>query len=677
MFSKLAFNNVRKSLKDYTIYFLTLTFAVCMFYVFNSIESQKSMMELSKSQFEIMGVLTKVINGVSVFVAIVFSFLIIYANNFLIKRRKKEFGIYMVLGMEKGKISKILVIETLIISFFSLGIGLIIGIFASQGLSVVTAKLFEVDLTNFHFTFSKSALVKSIICFGIIFVIVIIFNVIIISKHKLISLLNAHKQNQKMKLKNQYFSTILFIFSLACLYCAYRCILHNKLSALNLEFKFSIAFGIIGTVLFFMSLSGFLLKVIQGNKRFYFKGLNMFILRQINSKINTTFVSMSLICLMLFITIGTLSTGVGVANSMKKILDKSTPFDASFYLETRYDNNENANGLEINIAQIMGESLGEIADNYVEVNKYILPITNSKILSDSYYENMGYIDMKLLRESKAIAIKLSDYNKILQMQGLEPISLEENEYVLNCSYSTIKEYYKPTDIHTLEIDGENYKLYKNAIQETQLQTLDSQNDFGTLVFPDFELKNRSVIGKILNLNYPEVNEIYENKFEKEINNCTSEINSNHLISGGYMTGYATKMIVYQKATGVKVIASFLAVYIGLVFLIACVAILALQQLSESSDNIERYKLLRELGTNEKMIKKSLFWQIFIYFMMPLGLAITHSIVGIYVANNIVKTIGELDILANTIFTAVIFLIIYGGYFIATYLSCKSMIRAKK
>ena len=326
MFFKLALKNVTKSIRDYTIYFLTLTFGVCLFYIFNSIDSQTAMLKINETQGNIIKSLTQMINYVSVFISVILGFLVVYANQFLIKRRKKELAIYMTLGMAKGKISRILILETLLIGVFSL----LVGVFASQGLSVVTARLFEVDLKAFTFTFSVQAFYKTILYFGIIFLIVMVFNTVSISKYKLIDLLNASKKNQKMRFNHLWISVTLFFVSVACLGVAYHLIIENGMMELNTQFTVSIVLGCVGTLLFFLSLSGFLLRVVQSNKKLYFKNLNMFVLRQINSKINTTFVSMSVICIMLLVTIGTLSTGMGLANVLTKDLKSVTPYDATY-----------------------------------------------------------------------------------------------------------------------------------------------------------------------------------------------------------------------------------------------------------------------------------------------------------------------------------------------------------
>ena len=180
---------MRKSIKDYMIYFMTLVLGVAVFYVFNSLESQQAMLSISNDTREIVALITEMINYVSVFVSIILGFLIVYANNFLIKRRKKEFGVYMTLGMGKKNISVILLVETILIGLLSLVIGLIIGIFASQLTSIIVAKMFSADMSHYQFVYSSAATFKSILYFGIIYLIVMVFNMISIGRYQLIDLL--------------------------------------------------------------------------------------------------------------------------------------------------------------------------------------------------------------------------------------------------------------------------------------------------------------------------------------------------------------------------------------------------------------------------------------------------------------------------------------------------------
>jgi len=241
---------------------------------------------------------------ISIFVAVILGLLIVYANNFLINRRKKEFGIYMTLGMGKSQISKIIVMETIFVGIISLAIGIIIGVFASQFMSIVVAKMFEADMSEFQFVFSKEACIKTCIYFAIMYVAVIFFNTFTVSRYKLIQLLNATKKNEKIKIKNSFLCIFLFMIATTMLAYAYWKVTAdaNHLTTAD-KILPPILMGIISTILIFWSLSGFMIQIVQKMRNIYLQGTNMFVLRQINNKINTMVASMSVICLLLFLTI--------------------------------------------------------------------------------------------------------------------------------------------------------------------------------------------------------------------------------------------------------------------------------------------------------------------------------------------------------------------------------------
>ena len=201
MLFNLSLKNIRKSFKDYAIYFFTLILGVAIFYIFNSLESQTVMLKLNSSTKDIIKLMNNVLSGVSVFVSFILGFLIVYANQFLMKRRKKEFGIYMILGMSKKQISKILLVETITIGLISLVIGLVLGVALSQVMSIVVANMFEADMTKFTFVFSLSAWIKTMIYFGIMYLLVMVFNTIQVNRQQLIKLLTANRQNEEVKLK--------------------------------------------------------------------------------------------------------------------------------------------------------------------------------------------------------------------------------------------------------------------------------------------------------------------------------------------------------------------------------------------------------------------------------------------------------------------------------------------
>lgn len=376
MYFKIALNNVRKSFKDYSIYFLTLTLGVCIFYAFNSIGDQKAFLELGKRQAEYINILQRLISGISVFISCVLGGLILYANNFLVKKRKKELGIYMTLGMGKNKISKILTYETALVGIISLVVGLGVGIIVSQGISAFASKLFEVSLSNYKFLLSTDAILKTVLYFGIIFILVMIFNTFVISKYKLIDMLTAAKKNEDIKIKNPILTAIIFFISLGLLGVAYKLVIKVGLDPTNSMFLGSIVLGVLGTLLLFFSLAGFVLYVLQRNKNVYLKGLNIFVLRQMNSKINTNFLSMTVICLMLFLTISTLATGLSFKNALEKGLENTTPFDASatYYI----DEDSKIKTAEESIRELGFKFNPE--DKIVSYNEYKLEKTNLESL---------------------------------------------------------------------------------------------------------------------------------------------------------------------------------------------------------------------------------------------------------------------------------------------------------
>lgn len=663
MFFKLSFRNVRRSMKDYTIYFLTLMFGVCIFYVFNSLQSQQAMLEISEEQSSMLKNMSSVLSYVSVFVSIIMGFLVLYANKFLIKRRKRELGLYMLLGMEKGRISRILICETLLIGVISLGAGLLIGALLSQGLAVMTAKMFVVKLKAFHFVFSSAACLKTVLYFGIIYLLVMVFNSISISKYKLIQLLNAHKQNETFKMRRLWMSVVLFLLAVACLGTAYFLICRNRLMTIDLELTGAIVLGMVGTLLFFMSLSGFLLRLVKANKRIYLKNLNMFVLRQINSKINTTYLSMSVICLMLFISIITLSTGMSMANIMTKDVEETTPYDASIL----YRLGEGEQDFDL-MADIQQYSDLSFAAQSAEVSYYQdAALTYSSLIQGGLETLSNQYSLDQYKSKNVPVVGISDYNALMQMQDKEPLPLGEDQFAINCNFEEVfgvMDYFL-SNVGKLTVGGTELTAMQSQVVPNTMELSGMKMDTGTLIVPDSVAQGLSVTNKMAVFNYSEGDQQAEAAFNALVKQLD------------HFSRSATKLQTYEQMAGSKVLLSYLAIYIGIVFLVTCAAVLALQQLSESADNTERYGLLRKIGTEPKMINRALFAQVAIYFFLPLLLALIHSVVGIYVISTLLKQFGSMDITGNIIATVVSIIFIYGVYFIATYLGGKNMIREKQ
>lgn len=675
MYFKIALNNVRKSFKDYSIYFLTLTLGVCIFYAFNSIGDQKAFLELGKRQAEYIKVLQGLISGISVFISCVLGGLILYANNFLVKKRKKELGIYMTLGMGKNKISKILTYETALVGIISLVVGLGVGIIVSQGISAFASKLFEVSLSNYKFLLSTDAILKTVLYFGIIFILVMIFNTFVISKYKLIDMLTAAKKNEDIKIKNPILTAIIFFISLGLLGVAYKLVIKVGLNPTDRMFLVSIVLGILGTLLLFFSLAGFVLYVLQRNKNVYLKGLNIFVLRQMNSKINTNFLSMTVICLMLFLTISTLATGLSFKNALEKGLENTTPFDASatYYI----DEDSKIKTAEESIKELGFKFNPE--DKIVSYNEYKLEKTNLESLLNKNAEGKNIKDIVEAMTYKGTnAISISSYNDIRALSGEKSVSLANNEVLISSNLgeveNTLKNILKNNE--KIEIDGKEYKIANNTligegkVIKEAFESTGMTNNFFTLIVPDNIVSNLKPIANKININFPK-NSNEEERVQKLFNEYRDGVVDSSKY--GFVNGY-TKARIYEDNNGMTNIVLFIGIYLGVIFLISSTAVLALQQLSEASDSIDRYKSLRRIGVSQKMINKSIFTQVSIYFGLPLVVALVHSVVAIKVVNGFLTMFNRPDIGVSSLVTALIMVIVYGGYFYATYTGYKSTVK---
>lgn len=685
MLFKLSIKNITKSIKDYAIYFFTLVLGVAIFYVFNAIDSQTVMLNVSSSTSEIIRLMTTILGGVSVFVSFILGFLIIYASRFLIKRRNKEFGIYLTLGMSKRKISLILFFETLIIGVISLGVGLALGIVLSQLMSILVANMFEADLTKFQFTFSSSAALKTLLYFSIMYLIVMIFNTIIVNKCKLIDLLHGNKKSEKVKLKNPIICTIVFIIAVIALSYAYYLVtdgfgtspLMNTISGILIP----IALGCVSTFLIFWSLSGLILKIVMHLKKYYYKGLNSFTIRQISSKINTTVFSMTIICLMLFFTICIFSSALSIKNSLSGNLKDLAPVDIQFS-KLQQLSDEEEESFSKDIIEDYNTTVKDTLQR-LDVYKYLKDVVDINIyrveeitLKDSFGDQIEQIgkDYPLLAyQDKETLIKLSDYNRLAKLYNKKELTLKDNEYVIIANYKMMADIRNISlkNNTKLTINGKDYYPKYQECQDGIIELSGSATNTGVIILPDNALEGIHPYKNILAANYQA-----DTKEEKEnVEDIVSTIINNHF-NKDTLLSYNTKIDIYESSIGLGAMVTFVGLYLGIIFLISSAAILALKELSESTDNKERFNMLRKIGTDEKMINKALFNQIAVFFLFPLLLAIIHSIFGIEFANYILKTMGTESLLSSIILTAVFLVVIYGGYFLVTYYCSKTIIKER-
>lgn len=684
----MSVKNIRKSIKDYTIYFLTLILGVAIFYMFNSLDSQEAMLVVSSSTRQIVKLMVGMINYVSVFVAVILGFLIVYANNFLIKRRKREFGLYMTLGMGKRQISGILLGETFLIGLISLVVGLVIGVFGSQLMSILVAKLFQADMSEYQFVFSEAACWKTCAYFGVMYAASMVLNIVIISRYKLIDLISAEKKNEKVRMKNPVICVLVFLAAAVTLGTAYYMVTGGltQLDLMN-QLVIPILMGIVSTFLIFWSVSGLALKVVQMRKGLYLKDSNIFVLRQIHNRINTTVVSMTIICLLLFMTITVLSTALSLNRVLTQDLEEMTPVDLNLYKTANLPDNGDYTQLQIEDSQKpISDTLKEngldmkVLKDVTEVATYTSTEWTWETSLQSVIESAKENYPMLMYDTAEEIIKLSDYNKIARLYGNREYELAEDEYLVLCDFDNMKNLRDMALKNGSEvaIGGKVYHSRYPECQEGYLVISTSHTNTGLMVVPDScplseDMKERYYLMADYNADTKEEkyqteamftnygdgdHELMENLEEKQIR-----------LDG------VSKISIIESSKGLSTIISFIAIYLGIIFLIASSAILALKELTENSDNRHRYTILRKIGMDEKMIHQTLFRQIGIFFMAPLVLAVVHSIFGIQFALKIVAVQVETrEMLPSVIATAVFLILVYGGYFLATYMESKNIIR---
>ena len=610
MFSKLAMRNVRRSFRDYGVYFLTLTFGVCLFYAFNSIEGQGAMAYLVQREHPAAEAILMLIDIFSVFVAVVLACLILYANRFLLRRRKRELGTYLLLGLSQVKVSKILFMETGVIGLVSLAAGLGLGVLASMGLSALTLCMFQLEMSGLlGLTFSIKAAGKTALYFGLIFLLVMVFSGIQVSRAKLIDLIYGQRKNEILKPRPLALSVVQFAAGLVCLVAAYGILLTFGMAIAVAVLPICIpmlALGTLGTLLIFRSLSGFVMKFVQSRPSLYYKNLNLFTLRQWISKVHTTYLTQTVVCILLLLAIGITASSIGLNNTIASATGAQAPFD-------------------ITVHNLSGDE--ELVDMDGLLNE--AGFDTGKKLDWSYNTVFYYNDPEVTGvENASAALKVSDYDALKARQG------------------------QPAYSGPLPYRVENL--------EEQLTT--GSLGLTYVLIPDEMAEELPPRRQVWSADYAGDKEATEDELMDLLRG----------MEGQFASWINSRLMIYEDIMGSKMLALFLGLYLGFTFLLAAAAVLALQQLSQAADNTSRYAILRRLGAEDKLVSRSATQQTALAFLLPLILALIHSVVGMKAANDLISEAGKVDSAASSAVTALVLVVVYGGYFLATAMACRRM-----
>lgn len=725
MLCKLAWGNVRRAGRDYLVYLLTLTLGVTVFYAFNTVSMQVDIAGIDEEGLaQVMG---SILGDLTYFLAGVMAFLMVYANNFIMKRRKKEFGLYQVLGMGRGRVATIMALETVIVSVGAFVAGIVLGVGLSQLMTFFTASLFKTQIANFHFFFSVHAFNLTLACMLVMFVLTLLLNLRAVRRTRLIELMGAERRNESIKTRNPWIAIAIFAVGAALVGVAYYRLLRDgfpltatdsKLQEAMSQFGITTAMVTVGTFALFWGLSGMLIKLLQSLRSVYWRGLNMFTVRQLSAKVNTVCFSMGVIAMILFLAITSVTCGMSIANVMNENLERYNPVDVSqtyiyytpetldYYKEyvnpseadrmvladatvdlyaawhgerKSADNNDEA-GKKVNIADVAGE--------HVQIDSYLsYPLGGSgpSVVAGEMCKAMGEKLPKALEGSNADAMGLyvtpaSQYNKLRQMMGEEPVSIGRDQYLLTCDMGgELGDLYTKymAGGHALTLGGHTLKPATDKSDEDTAAIANSAmgSNPGTVVVAD-ELLSQ------LNLQPYSSNLLVNYKQGMDTTEADESIKytllDNLLVDGkepGSWGVFITRSEMYTQAAQMNGMISYLAIYIGFVLVVACAAILSIQQLSNVADGSRSYRVLAQIGCDDRQIRHSVMAQQAVFFLFPLAVGLAHSFVALKVIIELVSTFGNMSIGGTVGLTCAIFLAAYGGYFLVTYLMSTGMVRA--
>lgn len=724
MLCKLAWGNVRRAGRDYLVYLLTLTLGVTVFYAFNTISMQVDIAGIDEEGLaQVMG---SMLGDLTYFLAGVMAFLMVYANNFIMKRRKKEFGLYQVLGMGRGRVATIMALETVIVSVVAFVAGIVLGVGLSQLMTFFTASLFKTQIANFHFFFSVHAFNLTLACMLVMFVLTLLLNLRAVRRTKLIELMGAERRNESIKTCNPWIAIAIFAVGVVLVGVAYYRLLRDgfpltatdsKLQEAMNQFGITTAMVTVGTFALFWGLSGMLIKLLQSLRGVYWRGLNMFTVRQLAAKVNTVCFSMGVIAMLLFLAITSVTCGMSIASVMNENLERYTPADMSqtyvyytpetldYYKEyvnpseadrmvladTTVDlypawhgkgksaDNNDETGKKVDIADVAGEHVQ--IDSYLS---YPLGGSDPSVTPSEMCKAMGEKLPKAFGGSNADTMGLfvtpaSQYNKLRQMMGEEPVHIGHDQYLLTCDMGgeLVDMYTKyMAGGHALTLGGHELKPATDKSDEDTAAIANSAmgSNPGTVVVADELLSqlNLQPYSSSLLVNYKQGMDTTE--ADESIKYTVLD---NLLVDGkepGLWGTFITRSEMYAQAAQMNGLISYLAIYIGFVLVVACAAILSIQQLSNVADGSRSYRVLAQIGCDDCQIRHSVMAQQAVFFLFPLAVGLAHSFVALKVIIELVSTFGNMSIGGTVGLTCAIFLAAYGGYFLVTYLMSTGMVR---
>ena len=618
MYPRLILRNVFRNLQTYTIYFLSLALIYSLLYAFNALPSHPVMQSLSGAKEMLTTVMSQYMGLLSYLILGAIAFLIVYSTNFVLGRRKKELGLYATLGMKKHQIIGTLFFETMLVNIFALLLGFTFGLVLLVLLAHIASEFFMANYFGNLFFLDPKSISLLGYSYLVTSLIVGVMEVSTFRKKQIISLIqeNGVKKSRLIK-ENSVLQLLIFIISSIVIISAslYFSDYHH-LSILKNWGVLLVSVLVVFVILFYNTLSHFLLRVVKRVSCLYYNKLNSFKIRQFSKQADSNSVTLAVLSLTLTLALSLLVFGGSSYTTMNHELNRYSPFDLQINLyrgsEFHYGNEGVKDRLKAD-----GFDFDVIKDEYV-YSTYTSELTYKDIIDTSQLWEHD----KGLRDSKVRILGISTYNHLRQLQGQKAITLADDGYLVNANYKgTIKQIHEfLTQKKDLVIGGYSLKLSSSKPLDT-VYFLSSVglNDSGTLVVPDKVVQGLNEDFTTYVVNYK------ENVDKRKIETFLKDWVENHYftVDGAEVSDftYQTKVRLSEIYIGFMGVIVLVLIFISVVFIIISLSILSLQISTSALDSINDYRILYLLGNNKKQNKKILIQQIISYFFVPLLLAV--------------------------------------------------------
>ncbi len=669
MYAKLAWRNIRRSLRDYGIYFLTLVFAVAIFYVSNSLGDQPGYLALSVSTRRLAQGAVREMGWLSTIMTVVVALLVLYANRVIIKKRSRELALYLLLGMEQGRLALLLLAEITVIGLAALAVGLVSGIFLSQFFALIVNRIFESGLTSHPFVFSPVAVVRTIVCYGITFLLVGLWQAAAVYRQRLIDLITGARKNEEIRLRSRWLSALAALLALVTLGLAYwlsdRTSRSIGLSPLDRRILFGALLGIAGTYLLFLALAGLLTGVRRSG--WLSRGYNLFLYRQVTSKINTHAILLATIALMLTFTICAMSTGLGLGRGIRDQADHGAPFDYLFFSTKPNDDFKPVFDLFNQYGVSTREKVHFVtAETDLQGRNLMLPQDAAWFVGNANMEMPALVGVTVL--------PVSAYQQLRALKGYPDVTLSADSYLIHTSSSELTPVTRSRQAFdrflasgaTVTLAGHALKPASDSVYaEPMGDQLTNPN--ALLVVPDAVAAalpaQDSYLAVQIDGQAPEALDQALRDLEQQARDqldggiIVASIRADEL-GRGYVT------------EGTLV---FLAFYIGVMFILISATLLALQQVTDAVEHRQRFDILRKLGADERRIDGLIVRQVGLYFLTPVAVALIHSFIAMIALSRLFsREAGYTTVWPATLVTLGIFILIYGSYYLLSLQSCRAL-----